>query len=62
MAPYLLQWEAMQEARHRGMKHYDFLGIAPEEKEGKCGGASVVRSHGIQEKIRGQRSSLSAGI
>ena len=36
MAPYLLQWEAIQEARRRGMKHYDFLGIAPEEKEGSA--------------------------
>lgn len=30
MAPYLLQWEAILEARCRGMKHYDFLGVAPE--------------------------------
>lgn len=29
MAPYLLQWEAIHEAKRRGMKHYDFLGIAP---------------------------------
>ncbi len=30
MAPYLLQWEAMQDARKMGLKWYDFLGIAPE--------------------------------
>lgn len=30
MAPYLLQWEAICGARRRGMKYYDFLGIAPE--------------------------------
>lgn len=30
MSPYLLQWEAIREARRRGMKHYDFLGISPE--------------------------------
>ncbi len=30
MAPYLLQWEAIKEAKSRGMKNYDFLGIAPE--------------------------------
>jgi lipid II:glycine glycyltransferase (peptidoglycan interpeptide bridge formation enzyme) len=29
MAPYLLQWEAIREAKRRGMKYYDFLGIAP---------------------------------
>lgn len=28
MAPYLLQWTAIQEAKERGHKHYDFLGIA----------------------------------
>lgn len=29
MAPYALQWEAIREAKKRGMKYYDFLGIAP---------------------------------
>ncbi|MEK7524402.1 MAG: peptidoglycan bridge formation glycyltransferase FemA/FemB family protein [Patescibacteria group bacterium] len=29
MAPYLLQWEAIREAKRRGMQWYDFLGIAP---------------------------------
>lgn len=30
MAPYALQWAAIREARRRGKKVYDFLGIAPE--------------------------------
>lgn len=29
MAPYRLQWEAICEAKKRGMTQYDFLGIAP---------------------------------
>ncbi len=31
MAPYLLQYEALLEAKKRAMKQYDFLGIAPPE-------------------------------
>ncbi|MEK9166902.1 MAG: peptidoglycan bridge formation glycyltransferase FemA/FemB family protein [Patescibacteria group bacterium] len=30
MAPYLLQWTAMRDAKAAGMKKYDFLGVAPE--------------------------------
>jgi len=30
---YLLQWEAIKEAKNRGLKYYSFWGIAPEDKE-----------------------------
>ncbi len=33
MAPYLIQWHAILEAKERGCKHYDFLGIAPEDSK-----------------------------
>lgn len=33
MAPYALQWFAIQEAKKAGLKRYDFLGVAPEGDE-----------------------------
>lgn len=33
MAPYLLQWTAITEAKDNGLKYYDFLGISPENAE-----------------------------
>lgn len=58
MAPYLLQWKAMEWAKQRGAKVYDFLGISPEDDERhklasvadfklKFGGERVVCDEGI---------------
>ena len=33
MAPHSLQWEAIREARQRGLKYYDFGGIAPADAD-----------------------------
>ncbi|MBU0975839.1 MAG: peptidoglycan bridge formation glycyltransferase FemA/FemB family protein [Patescibacteria group bacterium] len=34
-ASYLIQWEAIKESRNRGLKYYNFWGIAPIEKVGE---------------------------
>lgn len=45
MAPYLLHWQAIQDARAAGYHYYDFFGIAPENQRdpiSKTGGISKV--------------------
>jgi hypothetical protein len=45
MAPYLLQWTAIQEAKKRGGKIYDFLGIAsPWEKNSPLAGVTEFKT------------------
>lgn len=51
MAPYLLQWEAVLEAKKRGMKFYDFLGIAPESAQKNHPWAGVT---GFKKKFGGR--------
>ncbi len=41
---YLLQWEVIKEAKRRGMKRYNFWGVAPvEEKNHRFSGISVFK-------------------
>ena len=44
MAPYLLQWKALQEAKNRGCTRYDFLGITwPGESESHLEGVTAFK-------------------
>ncbi len=52
MAPYLLQWTAIKEARERGLKRYDFLGVAPENSDANHPWAGVT---GFKLKFGGKR-------
>jgi len=42
MAPYLLHWEIIQEARELGFEKYDFFGVAPDD-DPKHAWAGVTR-------------------
>jgi lipid II:glycine glycyltransferase (peptidoglycan interpeptide bridge formation enzyme) len=52
MAPYLLQWEALKEAKRRGIRWYDFLGVAPEGAGKEHPWAGVTE---FKEKFGGSR-------
>lgn len=51
MAPYLLHWEIMREAKKKGMKKYDLFGVAPEGVK-RHPWAGVT---GFKEKFGGKR-------
>jgi lipid II:glycine glycyltransferase (peptidoglycan interpeptide bridge formation enzyme) len=53
MAPYLLQWTAIQEAKKRGLKYYDFLGIAdPNNPKDQLAGVTEFKRKFGGENIR----------
>lgn len=51
MAPYLLHWEIMRDAKKRGCKDYDFFGVAP-EGDNEHPWAGVTK---FKEKFGGER-------
>lgn len=52
MAPYLLHWEIIRDAKRRGFKKYDFLGIAPATESTVVDTAEDIsgRAEGAPEK------------
>ncbi|MBI5414899.1 peptidoglycan bridge formation glycyltransferase FemA/FemB family protein [Candidatus Peregrinibacteria bacterium] len=53
MAPYLLQWRAIQEAKKRGCTFFDFLGIAPNTVETTKLGVSLTHNHRKNHRLAG---------
>jgi len=53
MAPYLLQWEAMIDAKKEGFKYYDFLGISEtdDKKDSWAGITDFKRKFGGKEVL-----------
>ena len=45
MAPYLLHWQAINDARAAGFEYYDFFGISPATSVGGVDIRSDIRSH-----------------
>jgi len=51
MAPYLLQWHAMERCRAAGCARYDLLGVAPEGSDASHAWAGIT---GFKEKFGGE--------
>jgi lipid II:glycine glycyltransferase (peptidoglycan interpeptide bridge formation enzyme) len=49
-APYLLQWQAIKEAKNRGCKYYNFWGIYPDNNPKLAGVSQFKRGFGGYQK------------
>lgn len=45
MAPYLLHWQAIKDAKQKGCKFYDFFGIAPTHEHSECASQQSTNPH-----------------
>jgi lipid II:glycine glycyltransferase (peptidoglycan interpeptide bridge formation enzyme) len=64
MAPYMLQWEAVKDAKKRGYKLYDFWGISPLKGEitnnkSQISNKSKIRNPNNQNKMRDSKFQIS---
>lgn len=50
MAPYLLQWQAIREAKAKGYKFFDFFGIAPTDEPSESASQQASRQGGTDLK------------
>lgn len=50
MAPYLLHWQAIIDAKAKGCKFYDFFGIAPTHEQSECASQQTSRLGGTDPK------------
>lgn len=50
MAPYLLHWQAIRDAKQKGCKFYDFFGIAPTHEQSECASQQTSRLGGTNPK------------
>lgn len=59
MAPHLLQWRQIQDAKQRGFRWYDFWGVAPKDVGSNHAWAGITR---FKEGFGGERVSYPAGF